>query len=442
MCATPICPEGSSWINGQCVPYRCSDNSPCPPVPVPYTPCNKTAYENAREQLSTLEQKFADLKTKYYTLWQTLHQSGQYNGTWEQYAQENFWNSTEITDLTQIRDTFQQSFKYCMIYPSPVPPVIFPKTICSPDDYQNAKNQSTILQQRYGDLKMKFYTEWQGLNQSGQYNGTWDQFKQEKFLNSPELANLNQDWEKYNQYLGHCIQVIPYHKPTPVLNPSCNQTGYEQAQKELATIGQQWADLRAKYFAEWQGLNQSGQYNGTWEQYAKENLYNSSQLAQLNQDREKWNAIITNCVHYTKPLPPQYMPPSETVPSDNTYNDILSGDLSSTDNLANELAPDNSLINDIPAEAGSQSPVPSWVKNNAGWWANGQIGNSDFTSGIQYLAEQKIIKVSGAQQVNATSQAIPAWVKGIAGWWAEGKISDNDFVSAIQFLVNQGIIKT
>ena len=29
--------------------------------------------------------------------------------------------------------------------------------------------------------------------------------------------------------------------------------------------------------------------------------------------------------------------------------------------------------------------VPAWVKNNAGWWADGQIDDDSFVSGIKYL---------------------------------------------------------
>ena len=40
------------------------------------------------------------------------------------------------------------------------------------------------------------------------------------------------------------------------------------------------------------------------------------------------------------------------------------------------------------AEAAS---VPPWVKNNAGWWADGVIDDSDFITGVQYLIEEGII---------------------------------------------------
>ena len=37
--------------------------------------------------------------------------------------------------------------------------------------------------------------------------------------------------------------------------------------------------------------------------------------------------------------------------------------------------------------------VPEWIKNNAGWWATGQIDDNTFVSGIQYLIKTGIIVV-------------------------------------------------
>jgi len=38
--------------------------------------------------------------------------------------------------------------------------------------------------------------------------------------------------------------------------------------------------------------------------------------------------------------------------------------------------------------------IPHWIKNNAGWWADDQITDTAFVSGIQYLVKVGIIKVS------------------------------------------------
>ena len=38
-----------------------------------------------------------------------------------------------------------------------------------------------------------------------------------------------------------------------------------------------------------------------------------------------------------------------------------------------------------------KSKVPSWIKNNAGWWANGTITDDTFMNGLEYLVENRII---------------------------------------------------
>ena len=86
--------------------------------------------------------------------------------------------------------------------------------------------------------------------------------------------------------------------------------------------------------------------------------------------------------------------------------------------------------------------IPSWVKSNAGWWAEGAIDDNSFVQGIQYLIKQGIIKIPAtAPSADAGSNEIPSWVKSNAGWWAEGAIDDNSFVQGIQYLIKQGIIR-
>ena len=40
------------------------------------------------------------------------------------------------------------------------------------------------------------------------------------------------------------------------------------------------------------------------------------------------------------------------------------------------------------------SGIPAWIKNNAGWWADGQIDDSSFVSGLQWLITNGIMKIS------------------------------------------------
>ena len=85
--------------------------------------------------------------------------------------------------------------------------------------------------------------------------------------------------------------------------------------------------------------------------------------------------------------------------------------------------------------------VPDWIKNNAGWWAEGQIDDQTFVNGIQFLIKEEIIQVSDTTSASNNSEFIPEWVKNTAGWWADDKISEVEFVNAIQYLIRLGLIK-
>jgi sugar lactone lactonase YvrE len=85
--------------------------------------------------------------------------------------------------------------------------------------------------------------------------------------------------------------------------------------------------------------------------------------------------------------------------------------------------------------------IPDWVRNNAKWWNEGTINDSDFANGIQYMIKNQIIVIPDLAESGETSeQQIPDWVKNNAGWWAAGQISDEDFANGIEFLVINGII--
>jgi len=92
----------------------------------------------------------------------------------------------------------------------------------------------------------------------------------------------------------------------------------------------------------------------------------------------------------------------------------------------------------------TQSPaaIPDWIKNNAEWWADGQIDDGSFVQGIQYLVKEDILQIPSTSQGEGTgSNEIPAWIKNNAGWWAEGAIDDDSFIQGIQFLIKEGIMK-
>jgi len=86
--------------------------------------------------------------------------------------------------------------------------------------------------------------------------------------------------------------------------------------------------------------------------------------------------------------------------------------------------------------------VPIWIKNNAAWWSQELIADSDFIAGIEYLIQQDIITLSDTETLETSgSDEIPIWIKNNAGWWSDDLISEKEFIDGLQWLITNGIIK-
>ena len=85
--------------------------------------------------------------------------------------------------------------------------------------------------------------------------------------------------------------------------------------------------------------------------------------------------------------------------------------------------------------------LPFWIKELANMWINQPlVTDNDFARAIEYLIQVEVIKIPYTEPGEETISSIPEWVKNNAGWWVEGKISDTEFVLALQYLVKTGII--
>jgi len=94
-----------------------------------------------------------------------------------------------------------------------------------------------------------------------------------------------------------------------------------------------------------------------------------------------------------------------------------------------------------PKPPSDEFSIPDWVRNNAGWWADGKIDDNSFASGIEYMIKEGIIKVPITITGEVTGESvIPDWVRNNAGWWADGLISDEDFANGLQYLIKIGVI--
>jgi len=121
----------------------------------------------------------------------------------------------------------------------------------------------------------------------------------------------------------------------------------------------------------------------------------------------------------------------------NSFNRTRTGHMPGT-GMVPHVKPVSLGTNSSTSDAAS---IPSWVKDNAKFWSQGQVADSDFVQGLQYLIQNGMIKVPATQVNSTSSQAIPSWVKSDANYWSTGQISDADFIKSVQYLISAGIIK-
>ena len=85
-------------------------------------------------------------------------------------------------------------------------------------------------------------------------------------------------------------------------------------------------------------------------------------------------------------------------------------------------------------------------------WSEDKINDDSFIQGIQFLVQEQIIDISMESNVSEVKDKnikifeeekitrVPDWVKDNAGWWAEGLLSDEEFVNSIKFLLEKETI--
>ncbi|QMU55400.1 MAG: hypothetical protein GKS07_11175 [Nitrosopumilus sp.] len=84
--------------------------------------------------------------------------------------------------------------------------------------------------------------------------------------------------------------------------------------------------------------------------------------------------------------------------------------------------------------------IPSWVKNNAQYWADDSIDDATFINALQFLIAEQIITIPETEVTENQSGEIPSWIKNNVQYWAQDAITDLDFINGIQYLIANGII--
>jgi len=103
------------------------------------------------------------------------------------------------------------------------------------------------------------------------------------------------------------------------------------------------------------------------------------------------------------------------------------------------------------SQTGDSVQIPDWMKNNAKWWAEGNLSDGEFVDALEFLIKEKIIKSPEISVLDVvpsdileekTQVAIPSWIKNDAKAWPLGQITDSDFLEGIKFLIKEEIIRS
>ncbi|MDH3677057.1 MAG: peptidase [Nitrosopumilus sp.] len=127
-----------------------------------------------------------------------------------------------------------------------------------------------------------------------------------------------------------------------------------------------------------------------------------------------------------------------TIPNDITGIVYLNFENLNGNDLAGTSIP---IVIDRIGDQNNEISIPEWIRNNAAWWAEGQIDDGTFIQGIEYLIKNDIILIPKTTQESSDFQEIPSWIKNNAAWWAEGQIDDETFVQGLQYLIQNGILR-
>jgi len=101
----------------------------------------------------------------------------------------------------------------------------------------------------------------------------------------------------------------------------------------------------------------------------------------------------------------------------------------------------------VPNSSAQDAQIPGWIKDVASWWANDQISENEFVTGIEYLINNNIILLHSIpcnekiESQYGDTKSVPDWIKNNASWWSDNLIDDIDFINGLQYLIKHKIIK-
>jgi len=101
----------------------------------------------------------------------------------------------------------------------------------------------------------------------------------------------------------------------------------------------------------------------------------------------------------------------------------------------------------VPNSSAQDAQIPGWIKDVASWWANDQISENEFVTGIEYLINNNIILLHSIpcnekiESQYGDTKSVPDWIKNNASWWSDNLIDDIDFINGLEYLIEHKIVK-
>ncbi len=110
--------------------------------------------------------------------------------------------------------------------------------------------------------------------------------------------------------------------------------------------------------------------------------------------------------------------------------------ISSLEQQLSELGKVPSDLDDI------SEPDLSVEKGIADAWSKGQITDAEYIIAMQKLIDEgKILPFDGISDEYNTNNSIPSWIKNNAGWWSNGKIDEESYRQGILYLFKIGVLR-
>jgi polyhydroxybutyrate depolymerase len=94
--------------------------------------------------------------------------------------------------------------------------------------------------------------------------------------------------------------------------------------------------------------------------------------------------------------------------------------------------------------------IPSWIKETVGFWSEDLIDDVTFVNAMEWMIKNNIIVNSELSIVDSSDYddlsdrqvVVPEWIKNNARFWANNQINDSDFLSGITYLYKEEIVKS